>query len=65
MTQHKHIYKTPNHTYAVRICRKINDKSTTIVEIYRTLDEAIAARDKILETLRSDAKLLHSKSKKR
>lgn len=64
MTQHKHIYKTPNHTYAVRICRKIDGEFVNVTEIYRTLDEAIAARDKILETLRLDAKLRHSKSKR-
>ena len=64
MKRNKHIYKTPNKTYAVRISRKIDGEFVNVTEIYRTLDEAIAARDKILETLRSDAKLRHSKSKR-
>lgn len=61
MTQHKHIYKTPNHTYAVRIERKINGERFSVSETYLTLEEAIAARDTILRNFEASKKLQHSK----
>lgn len=63
MTQHKHIYKTPNHTYAVRIERKINSERFSVSETYLTLEEAIAARDTILRNFEASKKLQHSKDK--
>ena len=63
MTQHKHIYKTPNHTYAVRIERKINGERFSVSETYLTLEEAIAARDTILRNFEASKKLQHSKDK--
>lgn len=64
MTKHKHIYKTPNHTFAVRITRKIDDEYVSVVEIYKTLEEAIVARDKILRRLESNKDLQNSNDKR-
>jgi len=64
MTGHKHIYKTPNNTFAVRIIRKINDESVSISEIYKTLEDAIVARDKILRNLELTKDLQNSNDKR-
>lgn len=63
MTKHKNIYRTPNDTFAVRIVRKIGEEYATVTEVYQTLEEAIAARDKILRNFEVNEDLQHSKNK--
>lgn len=63
MAKHKNIYRTPNDTFAVRIVRKIGEEYATVTEIYSTLEEAIAARDKILRNFEENKDLQHSKNK--
>lgn len=63
MTKYKNIYKTPSDTFAVRIIRKIGDRSVSVTEVYQTLEEAIAARDKILLDFETNKDLQHSKNK--
>lgn len=63
MTKHKNIYRTPSDTFAVRIIRKIGERSVSVTEVYQTLEEAIAARDKILRNFEVNEDLQHSKNK--
>ena len=64
MTKIKNIYRTPSDTFAVRIIRKIGDRSVSVTEVYRTLEEAIAARDKILRNFESTKDLQNSNDKR-
>lgn len=63
MAKHKNIYRTLSDTFAVRIIRKIDERSVSVTEVYQTLEEAIAARDKILRNFEINKDLQHSKNK--
>lgn len=64
MAKHKNIYRTPNDTFAVRIVKKIGEEYAAVIEIYSTLEEAIAARDAILRNFESTKDLQNSNDKR-